>query len=80
MFYNCDIATLETCRRVNVMEKDFEDFIARRCADALSKDKEYQRLKKEGCSHEEEFEMGLRIGYKKGYADRAYIKECSQKV
>ena len=61
------------------MEKDFRDFIAHRCSNALQQDKEYQIMIKGEYSAEEELDLVMRVCYTLGYADSGYVaKKCSQ--
>lgn len=62
------------------MEKDFGEFVAKRCADALSDNDEYREVI--GREHEavEELETTARVCYTKGFSDAIKLLVCSQKM
>jgi hypothetical protein len=62
------------------LEKDFEDFIVKRCSDALMNDTEYEEASRRDCDIEEIIDIVVRIGYKKGFSDACKVKECSEKM
>lgn len=51
------------------MEKDFEDFIFKRCETALLENEEYLKLEQDGSDNELIQELAETICYKKGFSD-----------
>ena len=63
------------------MEKDFENFIAKRCECALMSDENY--VKKEQGENVNEIELQIiveTICYKKGFSDAMKVIKCSQEM
>ncbi len=62
------------------MEKDFEDFIVKRCSSLLSENEEYKELMMREHDLEEELDLAMRLCYRRGFTDCQSIMLCSQKL
>jgi hypothetical protein len=62
------------------MDEDFFDFICKRCARALTENKEFIESEQENISEDELHAKAEELCYKKGFCDAMAILKCSQKM